>query len=224
MARVLSGLIGLALLLAITATLLGTNVLDRAASQQERRHREELYQVELRTKQEIAALKVERERTLHPVKTVAVGMGVASAGMAALGLAWYVISELRKRSALIWPNDAGLYPLTQISLGNGVKVVHDPNRQPTGTTVYAREKDGSVSVIPIQLEGLEASVRQAQAVQLTRAAVSGHGLTESAQKTARRFFPQEGYVSSSSAPLQTLHSDLSDLRGYLEDSSERGDD
>jgi len=71
------------------------------------------------------------------------------------------------------------------------------------------------------LEGAaEAAVRQAQAIQLTRAAVSGPGLVEDAQRAARRFFPEEG--SSSALTVRVLNSTSPGIERLLEDGGDGG--
>ncbi len=77
----------------------------------------------------------------------------------------------------------------------GQVIVHDPNRQPTPTIVYAADGRGGVAVTPVVLPELldatRAAVAQAATVQAIRAGVSsGAGLLpEHMQRVAQSLFP-----------------------------------
>jgi hypothetical protein len=144
----------------------------------------------------------QREQDLAEVKTLALAVSILGlAGgltLAAGGAGWFAVSELRKRAALVHPNDHGIFPLVKVQVGGSV-AIHDPNRQPTATVIYAADDNDRVLVAPAVIGGLEdaqrAAIQQAAAIQLTRAAVSGAGLTETAQDAARRFFPADDLPS-----------------------------
>lgn len=74
-------------------------------------------------------------------------------------------------------------------------IVHDPNRQPVPTIVYAPDDRGGVHVTPVILPELlnatRAAVTQAATVQAIRAGVSsGAGLLpEHVQRAAQSLFP-----------------------------------
>jgi hypothetical protein len=143
-----------------------------------------------------------QEADLAGAKTLAIAVTVLGlAGgliLAAGGAGWFVAAELRKRAHLVHPNDHGIFPLVKVQVGGSV-AIHDPNRQPTATVIYTGDQDGKVLVAPVVIQGLEdaqrAAIQQAAAIQLTRAAVSGAGLTETAQDAARRFFPNDDLPS-----------------------------
>lgn len=195
MGKILSSLIVFAIIAgAVIALLVADTVGEQAAlnQQQERRHREELHQVRMEVEQEKATQAIISSRRLAPATDAAKGIMVVGGASTLAGVGYYIVQLMRRRGMFIWPNSAGIFPVVEIDLGDGVKVAHDPNRQPTATTVYSRAPDGRVQISPVQLPGLEDSVRQAAAVQLTAAAVhKGTPLTDTAQNAAKRMFPQD---------------------------------
>ena len=199
MAKILSGLITFGMILVAVVVFLATGVGDRQQAAQHRRFAEERHAVEMQVLREQTARELAEARQLSPVKTAAEGLALMGGAFTALGAGYYVVSELRKRSRLVWPNRAGIFPQVTVELGNGARAFHDPNRSPVATTIYSPEPDGGVRITPVILPGLTNSVRQAAAVQLTAAAVHrGTPLTEDAQNVARRFLP--GDPAQSGAP------------------------
>jgi len=221
MQKIVTALIFSMALIAVTAAALiaggwGPN------REQARRHAEELHQIELQVMQERAYQAIIRERRLAPVKTVAGGIGILGGVGMLLYAGYYVVQNLRKRSLLVYPDKSGLFPLIKVRTMSGTEVVHDPNRQPSGSVVYTEDGRGNVVVMPIVAPGLEtaaeAATRQAAAIQLVRASVSGGArLTEDAERVARRFLPAEDTTSYGDlAPLGTLHAELAAAKKYLE--------
>ena len=79
----------------------------------------------------------------------------------------------------IAPDRRGLYPVVQLSVGQA-KVLHDPNKALTATTIYTTPQLAeSVAVIPVLPAGAEGEQAQvtgrAQAVQALAAIASGNG-------------------------------------------------
>lgn len=218
MGKILSGLIVFAVIAgAIIALLAGTALSEQAKldAEQARRHAEELHQVQMQVQREEATQAVIQARQLAPVKTAATGLVFFGGASALVGAGWYLVQEFKKRTLLIYPNDAGIFPQVTVELPNGAKAYHDPNRSPTHITVYSQTADGGVQISPVQLPGIEDSVRQAAAVQLTRAAVSGGAqLTEDAERVARRFLP--GDDDADRAPVRVLESAAGNVDKLLE--------
>lgn len=110
--------------------------------------------------------------------------------MLLLGL--YGIRIVRRRSTLVYPDKNGIFPTVEVSLPGGHKVIHDPNRQMSGTTVYLSDGE-RVQVTPVIAPGLEDSQRAATAqgatIQEARAAVSGAGLTDHVQEVVKKLLP-----------------------------------
>jgi hypothetical protein len=188
--RMFGCLIVVVVLLFGVGVFLTTGVADRRKQSQERRFAQEEHAVKMEALREQTALGLQRERQLSPVKTAATGMGLMASAFTVMGLGFYLVAEARKRSRLIWPDKAGMFPQVIVELPNGAKAFHDPNRSPTHVTVYEPMQGGGVRIAPVVLPGLTDSVRQAAAVQLTRAAVhGGRPLTEEARDVARRLLP-----------------------------------
>lgn len=191
--RFMGCLIALGTLLVGLVVLLGLgsrSVLDRQQAAQRRQFAAERHAVEMQALKEQTALHLQQERQLAPVKTAATGLALMGGAFTVLGAGYYVVCEIRKRSQLVWPDKAGMYPQIIVELPNGARAFHDPNRSPTHVTVYEPMQGGGVRIVPVVLPGLEDSVRQAAAVQLTRAAVhQGRPLTEEARDVARRLLP-----------------------------------
>jgi hypothetical protein len=152
----------------------------------------------LRHEQAMNAIAERQAADLAPTKTLALAVAIlglaGSLTLAAGGVGWYTVTELRKRARLVHADASGIFPLVRVQVGGSV-AIHDPNRQPTATVIYTGDEGGKVLVAPVVIAGLEdaqrAAIQQAAAIQLTRAAVSGAGLTETAQDAARKFFPED---------------------------------
>lgn len=148
----------------------------------------------LRHAQAMHAVAEARAEALAPFEVAAVGGGAVVLVLALAGAGYYGVSNLRKRSLLVYPNSHGIFPLVRVRIGGQV-VVHDPNRQPAPTIVYAAYGRGGVAVTPVVLPELldatRAAVAQAATVQAIRAGVSsGAGLLpEHMQRVAQSLFP-----------------------------------
>jgi hypothetical protein len=91
------------------------------------------------------------------------------------GLGWGAVRWLNRRAATVYPDAAGLYPIREGRVGRA-KVFHDPNRIPTGTTVYAPGHQAINVQHPLAQGRMDVQRQvtgQAQATQALRAAVSG---------------------------------------------------
>lgn len=147
----------------------------------------------LRHAQAMNAAAEARAEALAPFEVVALGGGLLAVVLILAGAGYYGVANLRKRSLLVYPNSHGIFPLVRVHIGGRV-VVHDPNRQPTPTIVYAAEGRGGVAVTPVVLPELldatRAAVAQAATVQAIRAGVSsGAGLLpEHMQRVAQSLF------------------------------------
>ena len=93
------------------------------------------------------------------------------------GLGWGIVRLLHRRVDTVYPDRAGLYPIRESRVGRA-RVYHDPNRAPSGTTVYATRVP-RLHVNHVLPEGgsfLQQQITtQAQAAQAFRAAVSSGG-------------------------------------------------
>jgi hypothetical protein len=135
-----------------------------------------------------------RAEALAPFEVAVLGGGLLAVVLILTGAGYYGVASLRKRALLVYPNSHGIFPLVRVHIGSQV-VVHDPNRQPTPTIVYATDGRGGVAVTPVVLPELldatRAAVAQAATVQAIRAGVSsGAGLLpEHMQRVAQDLFP-----------------------------------
>jgi hypothetical protein len=166
---------------------------------QKRRHAEERHQLELELMQAKIAQEIIAEKKLQPVKVAAKGALLISAVVGAFLGGFQVIALLKKRSMLVYPGQDGQYPLLRIRLknrwGEMAEVTFDPNRSVGAANIFTLAEDGNPLIVPVvtgQLQDALMTTRQAQAVQLVRAAVSGNGdLKDSAVNVARRWLPEE---------------------------------
>lgn len=148
----------------------------------------------LRHAQAMHAVTEERAEALAPIAVAALGAGTVVVVLILAGAGCYGVANLRKRALLVYPNSHGLFPLVRVHIGGQV-IVHDPNRQPTPTTVYAADGRDRVAVTPVilpeLLDATRAAVAQAATVQAIRAGVSsGAGLLpEHVQRVAQSLFP-----------------------------------
>lgn len=148
----------------------------------------------LRHAQAMNAVAEARAEALAPIEEAAWGGGVLVIVLILAGAGFYGVANLRKRALLVYPNGHGIFPLVRVHVGSQV-IVHDPNRQPTPTIVYAADGRGGVTVTPVLLPELldatRAAVAQAATVQAIRAGVSsGAGfLPEHMQRVAQGLFP-----------------------------------
>jgi hypothetical protein len=149
----------------------------------------------LRHTQAMNAVAEARAEALAPFEVVALGGGLLAVALVLAGAGYYGVATLRKRALLVYPNGHGIFPLVRVHIGGQV-IVHDPNRQPTPTIVYAADGRGGVTVTPVVLPELldatRAAVAQAATVQAIRAGVSsGAGLLpEHMQRVAQSLFPK----------------------------------
>jgi len=138
-----------------------------------------------------------RAAALTPFVVAGGGLALAAVGGGLAGAAYYGVAQLRRRSQLIYADRHGIFPQMRIAVAGQV-IVHDPNRQPAPTTVYAPDGRGGVAVTPVilpeLLDATRAAVAQAATVQAIRAGVSGSAglLPEHVQRTAQRLFPAGG--------------------------------
>jgi hypothetical protein len=65
----------------------------------------------------------------------ALGIGIGTLVLT-VGLAFTAVAWVGKRASAVYPNSAGLYPVTVRRMWNGVTIVHDPNRVLGPTTIY----------------------------------------------------------------------------------------
>lgn len=219
MTRVLAGFAAGVILIALLVGL-GSGVFDRARADQELRHREDIHQVTMAVREERARLQIERERDLQPVFVAATGLVLLAVGFTALGVGFYLVASLNKRSRLVHADAHGLFPVIRMRIGKA-EAIYDPNRSPVASTIYTIDRADRVIVLPVVISGLEdasqAAVRQAQAVQLTRAAVSGSEISEAYQVVTKRLFlPEERQPPR----VRVLHSPSPEIEQLLED---RGD-
>ena len=148
----------------------------------------------LRHAQAVNAVAEARAEALALFEVAALGGGLLAVVLILAGAGYYSIASLHKRALLIYPNSHGIFPLVRVHIGDQV-IVHDPNRQPTPTTVYAADGRGGVAVTPVVLPKLldatRAAVAQVATVQAIRAGVSsGAGLLpEHMQRVAQGLFP-----------------------------------
>ena len=123
---------------------------------------------------ERSVLRLEYTRALLPYR-VAFRVALGTTMLLTLGgLGWGAVRWLHRRVDTVYPNDAGLYPIREGRVGRA-RVLHDPNRAPTATTVYAAGQPVHVEhALPEGEAYLQGQVTgQAQAAQAIRAAVSG---------------------------------------------------
>lgn len=223
MAKILSGLITLALVLVAALTLLSSNVLDREARREELRHQERMNQIEEDAARQAEARRQARAEAMEPWKrTTLQGMLVGSLATAAVA-GYFLTQNLKKRSQLVHVNEAGIFPAIRVKLQNGATLIHDANRAQAATTVYSSDRDGNIVVMPIVPPGLEDATRQAvmqaSAVQLVRAGVSGGAqLTEDVERTARKFFPQDSGPRVSE--VKVLESTAADAKQLITEARE----
>ena len=122
-----------------------------------------------------AALGVEMARTMLPFH-VAFRIMLGGVVLFTLGgVGWGIVRWLNRRADTVYPDRAGLYPIREGRVGRA-KVFHDPNRVPTGTTVYAPRQTAISVQHPLpegRLDVQQQVTGQAQAAQALRAAVSG---------------------------------------------------
>jgi hypothetical protein len=148
----------------------------------------------LRHAQAMHAVAEARAEALAPLEVAVLGGGAVVIVLILAGAGYYGVANLRKRALLVYPNGHGIFPLVRVHIGGQV-VVHDPNRQPTPTTVYAADGRGGIAVTPVilpeLLDATRAAVAQAATVQGIRAGVSsGAGLLpEHVQRVAQGLFP-----------------------------------
>jgi len=130
-----------------------------------------------------AALGVEMARTMLPFQ---VAFRVLLGGVLLFtvgGLGWGIVRWLNRRADTVYPDRAGLYPIREGRVGPA-KVFHDPNRAPTGSTVYAPGQTAISVRHPLpegRLDVQQQVTGQAQAAQALRAAVSGSSALPSGQ-------------------------------------------
>jgi len=158
----------------------------------------------LRHAQAMHALAEARQEALLPFEVAAGGLGLLALVSLLAGAVYYGVAMLRTRTQLVYPNRHGIFPLVRLRIGDQV-VMHDPNRQPTPTTVYGPDGQGGVSVRPVVLpellEAMRAAVAQAQAVQAIRAGVSGEaGAAPEAVQRAT-----QGVWAASASALPAVH-------------------
>lgn len=126
---------------------------------------------------ERSSLRLETARALLPYR-LAFRVALGTVLLLTLGgLGWGTVRWLHRRVDTIYPNDAGLYPVREQRVDRA-RVFHDPNRAPTGTTIYAAGQPGLrvEHALPKGGAYLQGQVTgQAQAAQAIRAAVSGGG-------------------------------------------------
>jgi hypothetical protein len=136
----------------------------------------------------------EKAEGLAPFEVAALGGGAIVVVLILVGAGFYGVANLCKRALLVYPNGHGIFPLVRVHIGGQV-IVHDPNRQPMATIVYAPDGRGGVAVTPVVLPDLldatRAAVAQAATVQAIRAGVSGSAglLPEHVQRVAQSLFP-----------------------------------
>lgn len=93
------------------------------------------------------------------------------------GTGWAVVRWLNRRVDTFYADRAGLFPVRESRVGRA-RVFHDPNRAPTGTTVYAPRMPRLYvdHVLPDGGAFMQQQITtQAQAAQAFRAAVSSGG-------------------------------------------------
>jgi hypothetical protein len=124
---------------------------------------------------ERAEMDLELARTMFPFKVtfrVLIG-GIFLITLAGVG--WGAIRWMNHRADTIYPDRAGLYPIREGQIA-GSKVFHDPNRAPTGSTIYAAGVPQVEVRHPLPQGHAHAQhqvTSQAQAAQALRAAASG---------------------------------------------------
>jgi len=98
---------------------------------------------------------------------------IALAGLA--GLAWAGVAYAYRRAGEIRPGPDGQFPLIRLRVAGGW-IIHDPNRQITGTTIYASlDRAGQIAVIPVIPPGAErAQGRATMMAQLLQIASAIH--------------------------------------------------
>ncbi|MBN1639612.1 MAG: hypothetical protein JXA09_00160 [Anaerolineae bacterium] len=93
------------------------------------------------------------------------------------GLGWGIVRLVHRRVDTVYADRAGLYPIREARVGRA-RIYHDPNRAPSGTTVYAPRLP-RLHVEHVLPEGgalmQQQVTTQAQATQAFRAAVSSGG-------------------------------------------------
>ncbi len=122
---------------------------------------------------EAARLENEHRARMEPWRRA----GKIAAGVIGLftlaGLGSALIVYAHRRAGEIRPGPDGQFPIIRVRVG-GATVLHDPNRQLSGTVVYTTPRLAqNVVVMPVMLPGLEAeqvaTTARAQAVQLASA-------------------------------------------------------
>jgi hypothetical protein len=126
---------------------------------------------------ERSAMSLEFTRALLPYRIAFRVLLGALLLITAAGIGWAVIRWLNRRVDTFYPDSAGLYPIRESRVGRA-RIYHDPNRAPSGTTVYAPQTP-QLHVDHVLSEGTafmqQQITTQAQAAQAFRAAVSSGG-------------------------------------------------
>lgn len=116
----------------------------------------------LRHAQAMHAVAEARAEALAPFEVAVLGGGAVVLVLLLAGTGFYAVANLHKRSLLVYPNKHDIFPLVRVHIGGQV-IVHDPNRQPVPTIVYAPDDRGGVHVTPVILPELLDATRAAVA-------------------------------------------------------------
>ncbi|MBM4460793.1 MAG: hypothetical protein FJ011_24050 [Chloroflexi bacterium] len=92
----------------------------------------------LRHAQAMKAVVEAHTKVLTPFAVAALGGGAVVVVLVLAGAGFYGVANFRKRALLVSPNSHGIFPLLRVHIGGKV-IIHDPNRQPTPTIVYAAD-------------------------------------------------------------------------------------
>jgi hypothetical protein len=172
---------------------------------------------------ERAAMNLEMARTLLPFQ-IAFRIVLGLVTLFTLGgLGWGLVRWLNRRADTVYPDRAGLYPIREGRMGQA-RVFHDPNRTPTGTTVYAageRQIRVQHALPEGRMDVQQRVTGQAQAAQALRASVSGNAPLPSGQAAARDMFERTG-LSRPLPEVQELDLEPSHIERLLIEDEGRG--